>query len=118
MATKNDFTGIDRKRRSSVSAGAEQAQEIREIERAQAQEIREIERAQAQEKGKYNRLDPRDPAPKEYRFNARMPGIYGVYLNQLAWMNHSSVTVTLQEIIREHMEQHPEVLASIDELNK
>ena len=118
MAKKLNFTDAEDKRASLVMESAAEAQEIKEIERAQAQETGEIERAQAQEKGKYNRLDPRDPAPKEYRFNARMPGIYGVYLNQLAWMNHSSVTVTLQEIIREHMEQHPEVLASIDELNK
>ena len=103
MAKKLNFTEQEDKRASLVMGSAAEAQ-------AQEQE-------KAPEKGKWNRLDPRDPAPKEYRFNARFSGILGVYLNQLAWLNHASVTATLARIVQEHMEAHPEVLESIDEIN-
>lgn len=118
MAKKLNFTDAEDKRASLVMGSAAEAQEIKEIERAQAQEIREIEQSQEQEKRKWNRLDPRDPAPKQYRFNARMDGLLGKYLNQKAWLNHASVTATLEQIVREDMERHPEILESLDELNK
>ena len=65
----------------------------------------------------YNRLDPRDEAPKEYRFTARMPGEYGRFLNELAYQRRSTITAELQRLVAEEMERHPEIMASLDELN-
>lgn len=65
----------------------------------------------------YNRLDPRNEAPKEYRFTARMPGEYGRFLNELAYQRRSTITAELQRLVSEEMERHPEILASLDELN-
>ena len=65
----------------------------------------------------YNRLDPRKEAPKEYRFTARMPGEYGRFLNELAYQRRSTITAELQRLVAEEMERHPEILASLDELN-
>ena len=65
----------------------------------------------------YNRLDPREEAPKEYRFTARMPGEYGRFLNELAYQRRSTITAELQRLVAEEMERHPEIMASLDELN-
>jgi hypothetical protein len=65
----------------------------------------------------YNRLDPRKEAPKEYRFTARMPGEFGRFLNELAYQRRSTITAELQRLVAEEMERHPEILASLDELN-
>ena len=65
----------------------------------------------------YNRLDPRNEAPKEYRFTARMPGEYGRFLNELAYQRRSTITAELQRLVAEEMERHPEIMASLDELN-
>lgn len=65
----------------------------------------------------YTRLDPRNEAPKEYRFTARMPGEYGRFLNELAYQRRSTITAELQRLVKEEMERHPEILASLDELN-
>ena len=65
----------------------------------------------------YNRLDPRNEAPKEYRFTARMPGDYGRFLNELAYQRRSTITAELQRLVKEEMDKHPEILASLDELN-
>lgn len=65
----------------------------------------------------YNRLDPRKDAPEEYRFTARMPGLYGLYLNEKAWRTRSSITAVLQELVKADMEKHPEILEALDELN-
>ena len=65
----------------------------------------------------YNRLDPRKEAPKEYRFTARMPGEYGRFLNELAYQRRSTITAELQRLVAEEMERHPEIMASLDELN-
>ena len=66
----------------------------------------------------YNRLDPREEAPKEYRFTARMPGEYGRFLNELAYQRRSTITAELQRLVKEEMAKHPEILASLDELNR
>ena len=65
----------------------------------------------------YTRLDPRKPAPNEYRFTARMPGEYGRFLNELAYQRRSTVTAELQRLVAEEMERRPEILAALDELN-
>jgi len=66
---------------------------------------------------KYTRLDPREEAPAEYRFTARMPGEYGRFLNELAYQRRSTITAELQRLVKEEMERRPEILASLDELN-
>ena len=66
----------------------------------------------------YNRLDPRNEAPKEYRFTARMPGEYGRFLNELAYQRRSTITAELQRLVAEEMERRPEIMASLDELNE
>lgn len=66
----------------------------------------------------YNRLDPREEAPQEYRFTARMPGEYGRFLNELAYQRRSTITAELQRLVKEEMDKHPEILESLDELNK
>lgn len=68
-------------------------------------------------KRSYNRLDPTKPAPKEYRFTARMPGEYGVYLNEKAYRERTTVTAIIQQLIRADMEAHPEIMEGLDELN-
>jgi hypothetical protein len=65
----------------------------------------------------YTRLDVRKPAPKEYRFTARMPGEYGVYLNEKAYRERTTVTAIIQQLIKADMEAHPEIMEGLDELN-
>lgn len=65
----------------------------------------------------YNRLDPTKPAPKEYRFTARMPGEFGVYLNEKAYQERTTVTAIIQQLIKADMEAHPEIMEGLDELN-
>lgn len=65
-------------------------------------------------KRKYERLDPRNEAPEEYRFTARMPGDYGRYLVEKAYQNRTSVTKTLQSLIEEDMKKHPEILKGLE----
>ena len=65
----------------------------------------------------YNRLDPRDEAPEEYRFTARMPGEYGRFLNELAYQRRSTITAEIARLVKQEMDLHPEILASLDELN-
>lgn len=65
----------------------------------------------------YTRLDPRKPAPAEYRFTARMPGEYGRFLNELAYQRRSTITAEIMRLVAEEMERRPEILESLDELN-
>ena len=69
------------------------------------------------QKRRYTRLDVRKPAPKEYRFTARMPGEYGVYLNEKAYRERTTVTAIIQQLIKADMEAHPEIMEGLDELN-
>jgi len=95
---KKDFTEMDRKKYSGIIGAADEEA--------------------AENPRKYNRLDPRKEAPKEYRFTARMPGEYGRFLNELAYQRRSTITAELQRLVKEEMERHPEILASLDELNE
>ena len=67
---------------------------------------------------------PADEKLPPYRFNAKMPGIYGKYLQEMAWratvMEHKSVTVTeyINRLIKADMDAHPEWTESLDILNK
>lgn len=79
-----------------------------------------VEKTTNTKRKKYTRLDVTKPAPKEYRFTARMPGEFGVYLNQKAWREHSTITQVIQDLVAADMatEEGQEILAEIDELNQ
>lgn len=98
---KKDFTKADRNKYSGI-IGAADTTNTKKTEDT---------------KRPYNRLDPREEAPKEYRFTARMPGDYGRFLNELAYQRRSTITAELQRLVKEEMERHPEILDSLDELN-
>lgn len=100
MAKKKDFTAADRSKYSGIIGG---------IDTKNTENTKNTRQ--------YNRLDPREEAPKEYRFTARMPGEYGRFLNELAYQRRSTITAELQRLVAEEMEKHPEILASLDELN-
>lgn len=105
MATKKkDFTIADRNKYSGIIGAAN-------IENTENTENTEGTKRQ------YNRLDPRKEPPKEYRFTARMPGEYGLFLNELAYQRRSTITGEIQRLVKEEMERRPEILKSLDELN-
>ena len=78
MATKKDFTAADRNKYSGI-IGAVNTSNIADT----------TDTTDTKKTRQYNRLDPRNEAPKEYRFTARMPGEYGRFLNELAY--HSTI---------------------------
>lgn len=100
MAKKKDFTAADRSKYSGIIGGIDTINTENTINTRH-----------------YNRLDPREEAPKEYRFTARMPGEYGRFLNELAYQRRSTITAELQRLVKEEMDKHPEILTSLDELN-
>lgn len=102
---KTDFTAADKVKYSAI--GAASAQDTSDTKNTE----------NTTNTRKYNRLDPRNEAPKEYRFTARMPGEYGRFLNELAYQRRSTITAELQRLVAEEMERHPEIMASLDELN-
>lgn len=103
MATKKkDFTAADKSKYSGIIGNAEATSDTKNTETTTRH---------------YNRLDPRNEAPKEYRFTARMPGEYGRFLNELAYQRRSTITAELQRLVKEEMDKHPEILAGLDELN-
>lgn len=107
MATrKKDFTAADKSKYSAIGAAG-----------AKATKATKTTTTTKTTKRDYNRLDPRDEAPEEYRFTARMPGEYGRFLNELAYQRRSTITAELQRLVAEEMEKRPEILASLDELN-
>ena len=67
---------------------------------------------------------PADEQLPPYRFNAKMPGIYGKYLQEMAWRKtveeHKQVTVTeyINRLIKADMDAHPEWTETLDVLNK
>ena len=109
MATKKktDFAAADRGRYAGIIQNAENATNGENVTNA--------------ENGKgtrpYKRLDPREAPPAEYRYTARMPGELGRFLNELAYQRRSTITAEITRLVREEMERHPEILASLDELN-
>jgi hypothetical protein len=106
---KKDFTQADRNKYSGIIGGIDTTDTTSTINTENT--------TTTTERRHYNRLDPRDEAPKEYRFTARMPGEYGRFLNELAYQRRSTITAELQRLVKEEMEKHPEILASLDELN-
>ena len=110
---KKDFTAADKAKYSAIGAASTQ----------DTTDTTNTETTTNTKKGKggrraYTRLDPRDEAPAEYRFTARMPGEYGRFLNELAYQRRSTITAELQRLVAEEMERRPEIMASLDELNE
>lgn len=103
---KKDFTAADKSKYSGIIGG---------IDTTNTSDTKNTETTTNTRQ--YNRLDPRKEAPKEYRFTARMPGEYGRFLNELAYQRRSTITAELQRLVAEEMERHPEIMASLDELN-
>ena len=102
MATKKkDFAAADRNRYTGIIQNAEN--------------VTNAEKATGTRP--YKRLDPREAPPAEYRYTARMPGELGRFLNELAYQRRSTITAEITRLVREEMERHPEILASLDELN-
>lgn len=101
---KKDFTVADRDKYSGVIGSMNTENTTKTTKIANTRE--------------YHRLDPRDAAPDEYKFTARMPGEYGRFLNELAYQRRSTITAEIQRLVAEEMERRPEILASLDELNK
>ena len=93
---KKDFTAADKAKYSAIGAASTTDTTNTEDTKTTTKKNNGGRRA-------YTRLDPRDEAPAEYRFTARMPGEYGRFLNE--------------RIVKEEMDKHPELLASLDELN-
>ena len=107
--TKKDLTTADRSRYSGIIGGID-TENTTDIINTETTETTKGTRP-------YTRLDPRKTPPKEYRFTARMPGEYGRFLNELAYQRRSTITAELQRLVKEEMDRHPEILASLDELN-
>ena len=124
MATKKkDFTAADRDKYSGI-IGAVDATNIKKATNTKktgntkntmkTKTIANTTKTTRQ----YNRLDPREEAPEEYRFTVRMPGDYGRFMNELAYQRRSTITAEFQRLVAEEIEKHPEILESLDELNK
>lgn len=106
---KKDFTTADRSRYSGIIGGIDTKNTTDTINTETTENTKGTR--------PYTRLDPRKTPPKEYRFTARMPGEYGRFLNELAYQRRSTITAELQRLVKEEMDRHPEILASLDELN-
>lgn len=106
MATKNktDFAAADRGRYAGIIQNAENVENVKNAENVKGTRP-------------YKRLDPREPAPAEYRYTGRMPGELGRFLNEMAYQHRTTITAEITRLVREEMERHPEILASLDELN-
>lgn len=101
---KKDFTQSDREKYRGIIAAANEDQKTRETNA---------------KKGKrpYSRLDPREPAPEEYRFTVRMPGECGRFIAELAYQERSTITAEFTRLVTEEMERRPDILEKLDELN-
>ena len=107
---KKDFTAADKAKYSAIGAAST-------TDTTNTETTTNTKDASHYGRRTYNRLDPRNEAPAEYRFTARMPGEYGRFLNELAYQRRSTITAELQRLVKEEMDKHPEILASLDELN-
>ena len=112
MATKKkDFAAADRERYAGIIQNAENAENVKNTENVNNEENSK------KGKRKYKRLDPREPAPAEYRYTGRMPGELGRFLNEMAYQHRTTITAEITRLVSEEMERHPEIMASLDELN-
>lgn len=58
------------------------------------------------------------PDKKEYRCQVNLPYMCGLYLSEKKWITKKSISQIVQELIEKDMIEHPEIVESIDELNK
>lgn len=124
MARRKDFTQEDQNRYSGI-IGAVDAKEAKEAKKPKAEKKTKETNATKDIKpskgipGRKSKgyLDP-DYSPEEWKFTARMPGIYGRFINELAYQHRTTIKAELQRIVKEEMERHPEVLEAFDELNQ
>ena len=114
---KKDFTVADKAKYSAIGAASTETT-TDTATTTNTKDTKNTKDASRYGRRTYNRLDPRDEAPAEYRFTARMPGEYGRFLNELAYQRRSTITAELQRLVKEEMDKHPEILASLDELNE
>jgi hypothetical protein len=54
----------------------------------------------------------------ENRFSARFNDREWEYLTEKHWQTRTTITDIIRELVQADMKKHPEILASIDELNK
>ena len=121
MATKKkDFTAADRDKYSGIIGAVDTANTKKTGNTKNTKKTTKTSTAINTTKitRQYNRLDPRDEPPEEYRFTVRMPGEYGRFMNELAYQRRSTITAEFQKLVAREMEEHPEILESLDELNK
>lgn len=109
--TKTDYAAADRGRYAGIIQNAENVSNTENISNTENTK-------KATGTRPYKRLDPREAPPEEYRYTARMPGEYGRFLNELAYQRRSTITAELQRLVKEEMDRRPEIIKSLDELNK
>lgn len=54
----------------------------------------------------------------EFRFSARFTPTQWAFLQELKWRTRRSITAILQDYVEKDMENNPDILKTIDELNK
>jgi len=121
MATKKkDFTAADRDRYAGAIGALDVSSTTKTTATKNTTNTKLTKTTTNAKKGTrpYTRLDPRDEAPEEYRFTVRMPGEYGRFMNELAYQRRSTITAEFARLVAEEMERRPEIIASLDELNK
>ncbi len=107
---KKDFTTEDRSIYGDIRGNAPNKSDNKDNEDKNAK------------KGKrpYTRRDathvPEDA--EEYRYTVRLPGEYGVFMNELAYLNRSSITKEFERLVKEEIERRPDVIKSIQKQRK
>ena len=59
-----------------------------------------------------------EPTQAYYRFNAKFPGLFKDYLQEMSWRNRISINEYLSRLIAADMEKHPEWTDTLDVLNR
>ena len=89
-------------------------EEERTINAIGASEAAASSSSEKKAKRSYKRLDPREPAPEEYHFTLKLPGEYGRYLSQKAYLERITITELLNNLVAEDMEKNPHILRDLD----
>lgn len=58
-----------------------------------------------------------DRTKEEYRFAVRLGNKEGVFLQEWAWQSRRSINEIVKGLVVDAMNEHPEVLEKMDELN-
>ena len=118
MASKKDFAATDRNRYTGIIGNTTDTKATKNTK--DTKNTKTTTKTANAKKGTrpYTRLDPREEAPEEYRFTVRMPGEFGRFMNELAYQRRSTITAEFARLVEEEMERRPEIMDSLDELNK